>query len=264
MEPQASKPKRISGDAKRKQEIETLTIRVSQYNDLFMSTKRIYIESREQVVRARQSLDLAANNLKIKQERMRETEAQYIKEMNELARTKVKLDQILSLDDLKTKTKMQKKEQSAQKHHDKRGGERFNIADLDKLPLDVVLYIGDFLMYNVRTQYLEDVYNPFPFFNKLPMNVKRYFITLALLQKKYFSHLAGNERIEAENKIHFAGCKTINDEIANIVHRARQENPEGVYRLIKAMCILFKKSKKYKPNWHTFYEERNRLRALEN
>ena len=264
MEPQAPKPKRISGDAKRKHDIETLTIQVSQYNDLHETTKRTYLDSRATVARAKQALEIAARNLKIQQERMKKTEIEYIREMNHISRTKTTLNRLLVVDDLKTTAKMQKKEQSVQRLHDKRGGQRFNISVLDKLPLDVVMYIGEFLMCNVRTQYLEDVYKPFPIFNKLCINVKRNFIILALLKKKYFSHLTTGEREAAENKIHFAGCTTINDEIATLIHRARQENPEGVYRLIKAMCILFKKNKKYKYNWHTFFAERTRLRNLAN
>jgi hypothetical protein len=264
MESQAPRPKRISGDTKRKIDIETLTNQVSQYNDLFESTKRSYMDARTTLARAKQSLDLAGRNLKIQQERMREKETQYVKEMNKISRTKLALNKLLAEDDLKTKTKTQKKEQSVQRLHDARGGRKFDIAKLDKLPLDVVLYIGEFLMHNVRTKYLEDVYNPLPIFNKLRVNVKRDFITLALLNKKYFSHLTTPERNDAENKIHFAGCKTINDEIAALIHRAKHENPEGAHKLIKAMCILFEKNKKYKDNWHAFYAERTRLRDLGN
>jgi hypothetical protein len=264
MESQAPRPKRISGDTKRKLDIETLTNQVSQYNELFEFTRRSYMDSRTTLARAKQSLDLAGRNLKIQQERMRERETQYVKEMNKISRTKLALNKVLAEDDLKTKTKTQKKEQSVQRLHDARGGRKFDIAKLDKLPLDVVLYIGEFLMHNVRTKYLEDVYNPVPIFNKLRVNVKRDFITLALLNKKYFSHLTTPERNDAENKIHFAGCKTINDEIAALIHRAKHENPEGAYKLIKAMCILFEKNKKYKDNWHAFYAERTRLRDLGN
>jgi hypothetical protein len=264
MEPQAPKPKRISGDAKRKQDIETLAIQVYQYNELHEATKRTYMESRATLARAKQSLELATRNFAVQKERMKRKELEYISEMNHMSRTKTALNQLLAVDDLKTNTKMQKKEQSVQRFHDKRGGKRFDLSDLDKLPLDVVLYIGDFLMYNVRTQYLEDVYNPLPIFNKLRINVKRDFITLALLKNKYFAHLTTPERNDTENKIHYAGCKIINDEIAALIHRAKNENPEGAHKLIKAMCILFKKNKKYKDNWHTFYAERTRLRNLAN
>jgi hypothetical protein len=264
MEPQAPKPKRISGDAKRKQDIETLTIQASQYNDLHETTKRTYMLSQVALARAKQSLELAARNLTVQKERMKRREVEYIREMNHISRTKIALNRLLAVDDLKTNTKTQKKEQAVQRRHDARSGKKFNISDLDKLPLDVVLYIGDFLMSSVRTQYLEDVYNPFPIFNKLRVNVKRNFITLALLKNKYFAHLTTPERNDTENKIHYAGCKTINDEIATLIHRAKNDNPEGAHKLIKAMCILFKKNKKYKDNWHTFNAQRTRLRALVN
>jgi hypothetical protein len=264
MEPQAPKPKRISGDAKRKQDIETLTIQASQYNDLHETTKRTYMQSQVALALAKQSLELAARNLTVQKERMKRREVEYIREMNHISRTKIALNRLLAVDDLKTNTKTQKKENAVQRQHDARGGKKFNIADLDKLPLDVVLYIGDFLMHHVRTQYLEDVYKPIPIFNKLRVNVKRNFITLALLNKRYFSHLTPVERTEAENKIHFAGYNVINDEISSLIHRAKQENPGGAHRLIRAMCILFEKNKKYKDNWHTFYAERTRLKNLAN
>ena len=264
METQAPKPKRLSGDAKRKRDIEAVTIQISQYNDLFEATKRSYMESRSHLERAKQAVHHAYSQLKIQQEKMQKREGQYIREMNQISRTKLKLNLLLAEDDLKTTAKIQKKEQSVQRQHDRRGGKKFEISKLDKLPLDVVLYIGEFLTHEVRTQYIEDAYNPFPIFNKLRVNVKRDFITLALLNKKYFSHLTKEETNDAENKIHFAGHNTINDQISALIHRAKQVNPEGAHKLIKAMCILFEKNKKYKDNWHAFYAERIRLRALGN
>jgi len=264
MESQAPRPKRISGDEKRKRDIEALTNEVSQYNELHLSTKRDYSTACANVGRAQRAVENAKQLLITQQKRMLETRTQYCREASKIERTKLTLNKLLAEDDLKTKTKTQKKEQSVQRQHDARGGRKFDIAKLDKLPLDVVLYISEFLMHNVRTKYLEDVYNPHPIFNKLRVNVKRDFITLALLNKKYFSHLTTPERNDAENKIHFAGCKTINDEIAALIHRAKHENPEGAYKLIKAMCILFEKNKKYKDNWHAFYAERTRLKNLGN
>jgi hypothetical protein len=264
MESQAPRPKRISGDEKRKRDIEALTNEVSQYNELHLSTKRDYSTTRANVARAQQAVENAKQFLISQQKRMLETRNQYCKEMIKIERTKANLNKLLAEDDLKTKTKTQKKEQSVQRQHDKRGGRKFEISKLDKLPLDVVLYIGEFLMHEVRTKYLEDVYNPLPIFNKLRVNVKRDFITLAILNKKYFSHLTKYEINDAENKIHFAGHNTINDQISALIHRAKQENPEGVHKLIKAMCILFKKNKKYKDNWHKFYAERTRLKNLGN
>jgi len=264
MEAQAPKPKRISGDEKRKRDIETLTNEVSQYNELFACTKRDFLEKRNNVARAKQAVEQVKRVLKVQEHSMQETRNQYCREMNKLERTKSTLNSLLAIDDLKTKAKIQKKEQSTQRQHDRRGGRRFDISSLDKLPLDVVLYIGEFLTSSVRTKYLEDVYNPFPIFNKLRVNVKRDFITLAILNKKYFSHLSKPQIHDAENKIHFAGHDTINDEIFALIHAAKQTNPEGAHKLIKSMCILFKKNKKYKDNWHKFYAERTRLKNLAN
>jgi len=264
MEAQAPKPKRISGDEKRKRDIENLTTEASQYNELHLSTKRDYLTARANVARAQQAVENAKQSLMAQQKRMQETRNQYCREATKIERTKSALNRLLSVDDLKTKTKIQKKELSVQKYHDRRGGQRFDISSLDKLPLDVVLYIGEFLTHNVCTQYLEDVYNPFPIFNKLRVNVKRNFITLAILNKKYFSHLSKTQIHDAENKIHFAGHDTINDEIFALIHAAKQTNPEGAHKLIKSMCILFKKNKKYKDNWHKFYAERTRLKNLAN
>lgn len=264
MEPQAPKPKRISGDAKRKRDIETLTNKVSQYNELIARTKRDFLEKQNSVAIQKKTIENAKLLLKAQEQTLQEERNQYRKEMSKLERTKSSLNSLLAVDDLKTITKGQKKEQSVQRYHDRRGGQRFDISSLDKLPLDVVLYIGEFLMHNVRTQYLEDVYNPFPIFNKHRINVKRNFIQMALLRGKYFAHLSKIQRNDAENKIHFAGCTTINDEISSIIHTAKQTNPEGAYKLIKTMCILFKKNKKYKANWHKFHAEITRLRVLAN
>jgi hypothetical protein len=264
METQVPKPKRISGDEKRKRDIETLTNEVSQYNELFARTKRDLLEKQNSVALGKQAIENAKLILKAREQRLQEVRNQHFKEMMKLERTKTILNSLLAVDDLKIKAKTQKKEQSVQRQHDRRGGRGFEISSLDKLPLDVVLHIGEFLMHNVRTQYLEDVYNPFPIFNKLRINVKRNFVQMALLRGKYFSHLSKNEKIDAKNNIHFAGCKTINDEISSLIHAAKHINPEGAYKLIKTMCILFKKNKKYKDNWHTFHAEITRLKNLAN
>jgi hypothetical protein len=264
MEPQAPKPKRISGDEKRKRDIENLTNKASQYNELHQSTKRDYLTARANVARAQQAIENAKRVLIAQKKIMQETTNLYCREMTKIAQTKSALNRLLSVDDLKTRTKVQKKEQSVQKYHDTRGGQRFDISSLDKLPLDVVLYIGEFLTRNVRTKYLEDVYNPSPIFNKLRVNVKRDFITLAILNKKYFSHLTKNEINDAETKINFARHNTINDEVSALIHTAKQVNPEGAHKLIKSMCILFKKNKKYKENWNAFCVERTRLKNIAN
>ena len=116
-------------------------------------------------------------------------------------------------------------------------------------------------MHNVRIQYLEDVYNPLPVFNKLRISFKHNYISLALLKGECFSHLTLAERNSIERTIHFAGCKTINDEVHALINQAKQENPNGAHKLIKSMCILFKKNKKYNINWNAFQTERNKLRT---
>ena len=263
MESQAPKPKRISGDEKRKRDIENLTNKASQYNELHLSTKRDYLTGRANVARAQQAVENAKQFLKAQQHKMEETRNQYCREMTKIERTKSALNKLLAVDDLKTRTKAQKQEQSVQRYHDRRGGQRFDISSLDKLPLDVVLYIGEFLTSSVGTKYLEDVYKPLPIFNKLRISFKYNFISLALLKGDCFSHLTLSERKSTERKIHFTGCKTINDEVYALINQAKQENPNGAHKLIKSMCILFKKNKKYNINWNAFYTERNKLRTLE-
>jgi len=264
MEPQAPKPKRISGDTKRKRDIEICTTQVSLCCDLFEATKRSYMHSQSEVARAKQALEMASRKLKFEQNRLHEKTTQYCREMTKLERTKTSLNNLLAIDDLKTVVKTQKKEQSIQKQHDKRGGKKFTISDLEKLPFDVVLYIGEFLTHPVMTKYLEDVYNPFPTFNKLRVDVKRSFIQLAIRNNKYFSHYTAAEISAIERKFNRAGHKTINDEIAILIHKTKLENPEGMHKLVKAMCILFKRKTKYTANWNTFWAERTRLLALGN
>jgi len=258
MDAEAVKSPRISAAEKRTQQIELLNNLAAHSNDSFNITKREYFTSRTNVGLAKLKMELATRILKEQKEKMLIKEAEYIKEMNKNSNIRAKINRLLAVDEVKNRTFAQKQNDSVQKRHDKRGGKHFDISKLNLLPLEVVCYIGEFLTYDVRIQYLESLYKPLSIFNKLRINVKMFFIELALLQKKYFSHLSEKQKEEYNTKIHLACGKTINDEIYSLVHNAKQVNPEGAFRLIKAMCILFKKNKKYNANWHAFYAIRTR------
>lgn len=258
-ETQPKRPRRQSGADNRKQKIESLALQISQGNYLFEETQRSFQRERNLVRVAQEQLEQFKRDLKNKQQRMREKQMQYIKESNQINKCKIELNQLLCIDDIKSKVQKQKNNDAVQKKHDKRGGKKIDLSNLDKLPLEIALYIGEFLTCDVRIQYLEAAYKPLPILNKLNITVKRHFFTLALMNKKYFSHLSKEKIKESDRKIHFAGCNTINDEIYSLIHHAKQENPRGAYLLLRAMCIIFKKGKKYYSNWHTFHAIRTRL-----
>jgi len=256
----STKPRRAPAGEKRKQKIEDLTYKISQCNDLLVDTKKNYLESLNTVLSTRKMIKSSKAYLKNQEEKMRVKETQYIKESNKIQSMRREIGRQLEVDDIKKNAIVIKKECIAQKKHDERTGSKFDITRLDRMPLDVVLYIGEFLTHEVQTQYLEDVYNPFSIFNKLKVNTKRYFLQLALEHKKYFSHLSTMEMVKASERVHFAGYNTINEEISALIYAAKQKNPQGAHKLIKAMCMLFKKNKKYNANWHTFSTAKNKLR----
>jgi hypothetical protein len=256
----STKPRRVPAGEKRKQKIEDLTYKISQCNDLLVDTKKNYLESLNAVLSTRKMLKSSKAYLKNQEEKMSVKETQYTKEMNKIQAMRREIGRQLEVDDIKKNAIVIKKECAAQKKHDERTGSKFDITRLDRMPLDVVLYIGEFLTHEVQTQYLEDVYNPFSIFNKLKVNTKRYFLQLALEDKKYFSHLSTMEMVKASERLHSAGYNTINEEISALIHAAKQKNPQGAHKLIKAMCMLFKKNKKYNANWHTFSTAKNKLR----
>ena len=108
MELQDPKPKRISGEEKRKRDIETLTNEAYHYNELHLSTKQAYSTARANVGRAQREVENAKQLLITQQKRMQETRNQYYREATKIERTKLALNKLLAEDDLKTKTKIQK------------------------------------------------------------------------------------------------------------------------------------------------------------
>jgi hypothetical protein len=254
-----SKQPRVSGNVKRKQEIERLTTNLDQCNTLITQTKKERSQLAASVTRNKIEYERALQSYNESRRKMQEKNLQIYNESKHIEKVKTELDKLLAEDDIKNKSIIQKKEEAIQRKHNKRGGKKFDITTLDKLPLEVVLYVGEFLSYDFRIQYLEDSYKPYSIFNKLGLSIKRNFVQLLLKSYKNFTSLTKKRRNEFSDKIHFAGCKTINNEIGNFIYQMKQECPEDAHKLIRKMCIMFKKNRKYNINWHTYFAENSRI-----
>jgi hypothetical protein len=244
----------LMSGAKRRAEINKLTVELIQTNQEMELSKQKFLEQTHVVQSAEREITLAKKKLTDLEYNKNLFKGQYYEKVHKIKATKSELEKLIALDELKNNAKIVKETSKIQKKNDKEKGRCFDLNKLQMLPVEVCKIIYEYMPYEEKMKYLESTYNPYSIFNKLGVSIKRNFIHIAIKHAQKFSGLTHEEKIKIYDKIHFAGCGTINDEIALFIHSAKQNDQKDLYILIRQMCILFKKNKKYKINWTKFFE----------
>ena len=132
------------------------------------------------------------------------------------------------------------------KLNDRLEGEQFDINKLRQLPEDVGRLIFEYLPYDVRSKYFIEQYNPFALFNKASVRIRRAFMTVAFANNMRFIGMNKKQRCIHSSEIAEIESQLLNDKIYTMIYQFAQDDRKGTYFMIRDMCILFKKNKKYR------------------
>jgi hypothetical protein len=244
----------LMSHAKRRSEINKLTVELTQTNEQMEVSKHKFLEQLQLVKDAERELNLAKKKFTDLEYNKNFLRGRYYEKVDIIKAKKIELEKLMAMDELKNNAILIKEISKIQKKNDKEKGRCFDLNKLKILPIEICKIIYDYMPYDEKIKYLESTYNPYSIFNKLGVSIKRNFIHIAIKNTRKFLALTHEEKIKICDKIHFAGCNTINDEIALFIYAAKDKDPKDLYILIRQMCILFKKNKKYKINWIRFFE----------
>jgi hypothetical protein len=244
----------MSIESRRNQQIESATLHYEETNNLYNKTKKEIITLRTSLLVAKVNYNKAVRLLREEEMKMHEKKKDYYNVLRKNVAAKQELEKVLQIDDLKKKIQQQKQAEKNQKTQDKIEGKKLKLSLFEKLPLDILKNIEEFLPYKVKIQMLEESYKPLQILNKLNIGFKRTFIEIMINSK-----LSGKKNSDYNAKIYFKPSNTINDEIADIIYQTKQTNPVLIYHAIKIMCILLKKNKKYFVNYENYVIWRRRF-----
>ena len=196
--------------------------------------------------------------------RMHTNNKEIISMTNQFKKMKNKINNLLVEDDVKNKYENDKKEEMNRRKDimSNKGG--ISIDKLCKLlPEEIINSIYEFLPYDTRIEYLEDVYKPYPKFNRQDIRIKKYFMEIILKSLKNFKTIPKKQRHQYSNMIYLSKNNYVNQLIKNIITNLKKTYPIDAYKLIKNLCILFKNNNKYNLNY-LVYIQKTREIILEN
>jgi len=244
----------MSIESRRNHQIDSATLQYEETIILCNKTRKEIMTLRQSLIAAKLNYNKAVRILREEEMKIHEKRVELHKELRKNIAAKQELEKVLQIDDLKKKIQQQKQGEKNQKMQDKFDGKKIKLSLFEILPLDIVKNIEEFLPYKVKIQMLEDTYKPLQILNKQNLVLKR-----TLIEIMINSQLSEQTKSEYNTKIYFKPSKTINDEIADIIYQTKQTNPELIYHVIKTMCILLKKNKKYIINYVNYVKWRRSL-----
>jgi hypothetical protein len=153
---------------------------------------------------------------------------------------------LIHVDKIKSMAELTEKCEHMNKLNDRLEGEQFDINKLRQLPEDVVRLIFEYLPYDVRSKYLTEQYNPFALFNRASVRIRRAFMTVAFANNMRFIGMNKKQRCIGSAEVAEIESQLLNDKIYTIIYQFAQDDPKGTYFMIRDMCLLFKKNKKYR------------------
>ena len=156
------------------------------------------------------------------------------------------LRKLIHIDKIKSMAELTEKCEHMNKLNDRLEGEHFDINKLRQLPEDVVRLIFEYLPYDVRCKYFIEQYNPFAIFNKASVRIRRAFMTVAFTNNMRFIGMNKKQRCIHSSEIAEIESQLLNDKIYTMIYQFAQDDRKGTYFMIRDMCILFKKNKKYR------------------
>jgi hypothetical protein len=125
---------------------------------------------------------------------------------------------------------------------------------IDKLPGEIVSYIGEFIPYEIRNQLIEKKYNPMKLVKNLDadVHVLSMLIKKFYLYPKYFSQLSAYEADQNTTSSRNYSPAWWGDNRSKMLARLmrpivemKRKDPEIAYRFLSTIAILFKPDKKY-------------------
>jgi hypothetical protein len=171
------------------------------------------------------------------------------------------LRRLIHFDKIKSMAELTEKNEHLAKLNDRIEGEQFDINKLRLLPEDVVRLIFEYLPYDVRSKYLIEQYNPFALFNKTSVRIRRAFMTIAFANQLRFIGMSKKERCICSVDTSDIESQLLNDKIYTIIYQFAQDDPKGTYFMIRDMCLLFKKNKKYRIEMGDYREKIANMRT---
>ena len=156
------------------------------------------------------------------------------------------LRKLIHIDKIKSMAELTEKCEHRNKLNDRLEGEQFDINKLRQLPEDVGRLIFEYLPYDVRSKYFIEQYNPFALFNKASVRIRRAFMTVAFANNMRFIGMNKKQRCIHSSEIAEIESQLLNDKIYTMIYQFAQDDRKGTYFMIRDMCILFKKNKKYR------------------